>query len=174
MALTPESGAGVAGADSYASQATIDAYWAARPHDPNAAVWAALDSDEKDGAARESTGYIDAICAMRYRGKRAGYIQGLEWPRTGALDDEGYELPALPQQLVDAVCELAPRASAARLMKDAEVSGVVKRTLTEIGPITEEIEYSHGTTDHERYGIVDHLLAPLLKDTTASAAWAWA
>lgn len=173
MALVPETGSGVSGADSYATQAQIDAYWAARPHDPNAAVWAALDPDEKDGAAREATAYLDSVYGNRYRGKRAGYVQGLEHPRTDAYDDDGYPLPSLPPQLVTATCELAVRASASRLISDSENSGVVKRIRSKVDVIEEEIEYSHGGQSYPRYGFVDNLLAPLLQ-MNGNASWNWA
>lgn len=60
MALTVETGAGVAGADSYGSNAGALAYWVARPHSSFAATVAAADSDDLDGALREATQYLDA------------------------------------------------------------------------------------------------------------------
>ena len=54
MALTPETGAGLADADSYCSQADADAY-----HDDRGnGAWALLDSDAKDAALRKATDYM--------------------------------------------------------------------------------------------------------------------
>lgn len=172
MALTVETGAGISGADSYASQAAITAYWALRPHDANAAIWAALSTDEMDGAAREATSYLDAVYGQRFRGKRAGYVQGLEHPRTEAYDDDGFPLPALPPQLVSAVCELSVRASASRLIADSEQAGVVKRIRSKVDVLEEEIEYAYGGQDYPRYGFVDRLLEPILQ-MNGHESWNW-
>jgi hypothetical protein len=93
LSTTPETGAGVPGADTYAAQAWIDAYWTARPHLALAATWAAASTGNKDGAAREATAYIDGAFGPYFRGVRRGFVQGLEFPRTAAKDDASYALP---------------------------------------------------------------------------------
>lgn len=176
MSLITETGTGVQGAESYADTATIDAYWAARPHLALATSWAAASASIKEGAAREASGYLDAIYGPFFRGQRAGYLQGLEWPRSAALDDAGYSLPALPPQLVIATCELAARALSAPLAEDLAVDGVIKRKRETTGPITEETEYADGAGRFSRYGAIDGLLVPLLNGSqpTASAhQWNW-
>ena len=111
MTLVVEDGTGVPGADSYAALAGADAYFAARAHLALAATWDAATDANKEGALREASAYLDATYGPHYRGTRRGYVQGLEWPRSGARDDADYPLPALPEVLVRATCELAAGAA---------------------------------------------------------------
>jgi len=172
MSLIPETGVGVVGADTYASQAYIDAYWVARPHDAKAALWAAATSVNKDGAAREATAFIDATYGPHCLGTRSGTLQGLLWPRTGAKDAAGYDLPGLPAELQRAVAELAGRAISARLSADAKRAGAVKRNKVD----TIEQEFFEGASTETKFGFVAGLLAPVLDGTqpgASSAKWAW-
>jgi hypothetical protein len=179
MALTLETGAGVQDAESYASITTIDAYWTKRPHDPLAASWAAeLVASKKEGAAREATAFLDGVWGAFYRGQRAGYVQGLLCPRTEAKDDAGYPLPDLWPELVTAVCELAPRALAARLMPDVDLASRVKSEAKGIGPLSKRVEYfdSAAPDVRKRYGFVETLLAPVLVGSQPGAPspqWTW-
>lgn len=179
MALTVETGAGVAGADSYAARATILAYWTARPHDPLAATVAAADVDDLDGAARESTTYIDALWGPYYRGERAGYVQGLLHPRVNAKDEAGYPLPALPPELVTATCELTARALSARLQKDVAMGERLKSVEKGIGPLKKRLEYFDNgiAAPQTSYGVVARILAPILNGSqpdAPNANWNWA
>lgn len=176
MTLTVETGARVAGADSYVLTATIDTYWSARPHTALSTAWAAATSPNKEGAAREATAFLDAIYGAFYRGTRAGYLQGLEWPRSTALDNDGYPLPNLPPQLVLACCELAARALSGPLAEDATVDGVIKRKREQVGSIVEETEYADHAGRYSRYGAIDGLLAPILtgsQPTAQQPQWSW-
>lgn len=176
MSLTVETGAGIAGAESYASVTSADTYWAKRAHTAFATSWAAGTTGNKEGALREATAYIDATYGNYYLGQRAGYVQGLLWPRTNACDDDGYYLPALPQCLIDACCELAARALSARLASDAEHGGKVKREMKQIGDLKKEIEYMGSATADKRYGYIDGLLAAILNGSQPSAggaSWNW-
>lgn len=166
MALTPETGAGVAGADSYATLAQVLAYWQARTHDPLSAAWTGAATDAlREGAIREATGYLDAHYGQRYRGIRRGYVQGREWPRSEACDDAGYPLPDLPPQLVDAVCELAARALSARLKADLDRGG---RIASEAVSGAVSVSYFADAPGDTTWGFVDGLLAPIL---ATKAAW---
>ena len=179
MALTAEDGTGVAGAESYAAVATIDAYWAARAHDPLATNWSGALDANKEGAAREATAFVDGTYGPFYKGSRRGRVQGLLWPRTDAYDDAGYELPGLPQELVNAVCELAARALSGRLAADQAFGGQAKRTRRKVGPIETETEYPDGSPSTTLYGSVSGLLAPILNGLQPDAApginasWHW-
>ncbi|MBM2293754.1 hypothetical protein JQX09_17635 [Sulfitobacter pseudonitzschiae] len=175
MALTVETGAGVAGADSYASQAFISTYWAARTHNTLAATWAGADSDKMDGAAREATAYLDAIYGQFYRGVRAGYLQGLLWPRSRALDDEGMPMPDLPPELMVAVAELAARALSAPLASDAEIHGPITAQTVKVDVISESTEYGEGARLEPKYGAIDGILAPILNGAQPGAqpSWNW-
>lgn len=175
MSLTVETGSGVAGAEAYASEAACTAYWANRPHSTLAAAWAAATVPQREGALREASAFLDAIHGANYRGSRAGYIQGLEWPRSNAMDDDAFPLPGLPPQLVAACCELAARAVTAPLVADAEVDGQIKRQRTKVGQLEEETEFvDSGASRAPRYSFVDRLLAPVLRIVLGSSgSWGW-
>ena len=168
MTLIVETGAGIAGAEAYASVATADAYFAARTHLTMYATWTALTTAKKEGALREAADYLDAEFGQQYRGTRAGRVQGRLWPRTDALDDEGYPLPDLPNELQLANCELAGRAASAPLANDLDRGGKVKRM--KAGSV--ELEYTDGATASTIYGIVNKMLAPILQQS-ASTNWVW-
>ena len=176
MALIVEDGTGIAGADSYADRAFIDTYWLNRPQSDNAATWAAADDATKDGAAREATGFIDATYGPHYRGTRTSYDQGLLWPRDGATDDDGSDLPALPAELQRGVAELAARALVGTLAEDSPRGGQIKSKSEQVGPIKESIEYVSGAPAATTYGILDGMLDPILDSTQPGStveAWAW-
>lgn len=175
MALVPETGQGVSGADTYAARATILAYWANRPHDRLAATVATADVDDLDGAAREATAYIDATWGPYYRGQRMGFVQGLLWPRSNALDEAGFPLPALPQELVTAVCELTARALSDRLAADIDLTARVESE--KVGPIATKYFDTSLIAPTVSYGFVGNLLAPILtgaQPMAPNAAWGWA
>ena len=177
MTLIVEDGSGVSGAESYAAVAVIDAYWTNRPQLAGSAVWAGAGATFKEGAAREATAFLDALYGPFYRGQRAGYVQGLMFPRTNALDDAGYPLPALPNILVDACCELSARAISGPLAVDSDIDGVIKRKRETIGPITEETEYADGAGRFSRYGALDGMLASVLNGqqpgSASGSGWNW-
>ena len=175
MALIVETGAGIAGAESYNSVAEISAYWAKRGHTAFAVAWAAAITANHEGAAREATDFLDAEYGPFYRGTRKGYVQGKMWPRTSAQDGTGYILPALPPELKQAHAELAGRAISGRLSDDADVAGFVQSTSVKVGPISESITYAGGAMLEKKFGFLDGIMAPLLDrvEPGSSASWAW-
>ena len=175
MALIAEDGTGVLNADTYASLATILAYWEKRAHDDLQAQWIEGSEAEREGAAREATAWLDAVFGRFYLGHRRGYVQGLQWPRLGAVDALGFDLPNLPQCLIDACCELAARALVERLSEDADVDGVRSEEMIKVGPITESVSYAR-VRRQERYGYVVEMLGPILNGNQTPAAashWNW-
>jgi hypothetical protein len=197
VALTVEDGTGVSGAESYAAVAFIDAYWAARPQSPFAAAWAAAETVNKEGAAREATAYIEATWGSFFRGTRKSYDQGLSFPRNGDLDTDdadddgsttdylpltdanGVELPPLPPQLPQAVAELAARSLSSPLSADVDMGARVKSETKKVGPIEKSVTYVDAgpTPPKTSYGFVADLLAPLLNGAQPNApapSWAWA
>jgi hypothetical protein len=172
MSIIAEDGTGIAGAETYASVTFVDAYFVARSHLAIATTWAAVGTTtaKKEGALREASTYLDAEFGARYRGTRAGRVQGLQWPRTGALDGEGYPLPALPLELQQAAAELAGRAVSAPLADDEARGGDIKRM--KAGSV--EIEYAQGARLGTTYGIVSKMLVPLLDCAEDSKTlWSW-
>lgn len=172
MSLTVETGMGVAGAESYASVATIDAYWTARSHHALSATWTGASAANKEGAAREATAYLDAVFGPYYRGVKRGDVQGLLWPRSETYDAAGYPLPDLPVEIVRATAEMAVRALSGTLTPDLARGGAVKRE--KVGPI--EVEYADGAPTRTQYGEIAMALAPVLTGAQPGAptpAWTW-
>ena len=172
MTLTVETGAGIAGADSYISLVDANAYWINQSHRTLAATWDAADDENKEGALREASAYIDATYGARFKGIPKGDVQGLLWPRSEAFDEAGYPMPDLPRPLATAAAELAARALSAPLAADFEAtSGEIKRTTAKVGPLEETTEYfegSSGGADPASYGMIDGILNRLL---SPSGAW---
>lgn len=180
MSFIVETGEGLSGAESYATTAFIDGYWAARAHSTYAATWAAstVTTAKKEGAAREASAYLDATFGPYYRGKRRGYVQGLLWPRTDAMDEEDYPLPDLPAVLQQAVAELAVRALSAPLAPDIDSGARVKTLTQKVGPIEKTTEYFDAGEPAPKtyYGVVADMLAPILdgrQPGAPQAAWTW-
>lgn len=155
MALITETGAGVEGAESYASVADANAYFSAR----NNAVWDAADStDAKEPALRKATQYLDA--AYRFRGDRTHYGQALCWPRASVVIDGIYlDQSAIPQRIKDACCELALRALSADLFSDVAAQHV---TDVAVGPIKRSMS-APSNAGQVRYAVVDSLIRPLVR-----------
>jgi len=162
MALIVEDGTGVPGAESLASVAFADAYWAARTNRAYAATWTAATTAAKEGALREATAYLNSLDGS-FRGVRRGYVQGCVWPRTDALDDARYPLPALPDALRAATAELAVRSLSAELVAD---QGRVTSSES-VGPLS--VTYEAGQKRDTYYRAVDNMLAPLMK----AKGWSW-
>ena len=170
MSLTSETGAGITGAESYASIAQIDAYWTNRPHHSLAATWAAASTANKEGAAREATGYLDATYGPFYRGQRRSYIQGLEWPRAFAKDENEASLKDLPDQLVWATAELAARSISGPLADDVDRGGQISEKTERIeGAISETTKYATSAIIETRYGFLDGMIEPLLNGMQPSS-----
>lgn len=104
MSLTIETGAIVAGADSYASVAELSSFATARGF----TTLPALDAD-KEVLLRNACDFLDSL-EGRYKGTRVSDSQPLAWPRkdvylfsTATLFDK----TTIPSQLKNAQCQLA-------------------------------------------------------------------
>lgn len=131
----------------YGTLADADAYHLARGN----AGWTGTD-EAKNAALQRATDYIDGRyrymtaggCWMSmFRGKRtAGRAQDLEWPRTGATDSEGNEIPddEVPVEVEHATYE----AALLELLDPGSLSPVFvaaqQVTREKVGPI--EVAYS--------------------------------
>lgn len=100
MSLTVEDGSGVPEAESYVSVAAADQHFSAIPDHP----WGQADENVKESALKRAAVYADMFT---YPGARKKAAQGLKWPRTGAIDEEGRSLSGLPSALQSAVFEMA-------------------------------------------------------------------
>lgn len=158
--LITEDGTGRADAEALASVAAADAYHASRGN----VAWAGALTADKENALRRATDYM-SIYRAKWKGRRMGMVQSLDWPRYGVqLDDVGFGRYAalvppntVPVQVVQACCELAIRALSGPLAADLERQ-VIAET---IGPI--KTEYAPGAPQYVRYRAVDAMLKMYLE-----------
>lgn len=154
MALVVETGAVVAGAESYVSVSDADTYWSNR----NDTVWAALSTGAKEAALRIATRYLDSN--YTWLGEIVNQDQLLDWPRYAVVDRDGrgYDSDEIPIALKDALCELAYQQSQAAL-DVADTSRKVTRE--KLGPM--ETEYTDYGSDAKTFGWIDKLVGKLTK-----------
>jgi len=103
MSIVVETGAIVAGANSYISVVDADAYFSAR----NNTTWSALTTANKEAALLYATSWIDS--RYSWPGIIVDDSQALSWPRLGAYDVDLRSIASttIPQALIDAECEAA-------------------------------------------------------------------
>lgn len=161
----------------YGSVAGADAYHAARAN----AAWAGSD-EAKQAALIRASAYIDGkyqrldSCgrwvSMFSGVKTGGRTQELQWPRTGATDNEGMAIPPgeVPAEIERATYEAALREIVApgSLSPDYIASESIKRQKVDVL----EIEYqapatSDGVPTRPVLTVVDELVAPLLSSNRA-------
>ncbi|MBI6727713.1 hypothetical protein YA0032_06060 [Pseudomonas amygdali] len=158
--------------DFYGNVAEADAYHAARAN----TAWTGEDM-AKQAALIRASAYIDGKFQAQnscgrweslFSGvKTGGRAQALQWPRTGATDTEGHEIPAdeIPVEVVQATYEAALREIAlpGSLSPDYVASTAIKRQKVDVL----EIEYqaasnTSGVPTRPVITVVDELIAPLL------------
>jgi hypothetical protein len=105
MALIVEDGSGKSDAQSYVSVTDADDYHANHSASTD---WSGADTADKEKALRLATQWLDATYHGRWKGVRFSADQALDWPRD-SVELDGYVLSVsdLPQQLLDATCEMA-------------------------------------------------------------------
>ncbi|KWT12062.1 hypothetical protein CFBP3846_03638 [Pseudomonas syringae pv. avii] len=158
--------------DFYGNVADADAYHAARAN----TAWTGEDM-AKQAALIRASAYIDGkfqaqnSCgrweSLFSGAKTGGRAQALQWPRTGATDTEGHEIPAeeIPIEVVQATYEAALREILlpGSLSPDYVASTAIKRQKVDVL----EIEYQSASTasgvpTRPVITVVDELIAPLL------------
>jgi len=92
-----------ASANSYISQTDASKYFAGAIH---ADAWVNAEGDDKDKALITATRMIDREI---WAGAKTSASQDLAFPRTGVYDRDGVALAddAIPQDILDATCEIA-------------------------------------------------------------------
>lgn len=99
--LTVEDGTGLPNADSFVSLADCEASHLAI----NGVAWAGTDVD-KEAAIRRASQYLSAL---KWVGNKNTREQALAWPRTNAVDADGFDIASdeVPIEVADATCLLA-------------------------------------------------------------------
>lgn len=146
MALTVETGAGLANADALITLVFADNYHTAK----GTTTWTGEDS-LKEAAIRRATAFLSN--SYTWQGVRTkGRSQALAWPRSGVVDQEGYGIAAseIPIEIQNAVAEIALRelVTPGAMTPDFKASDLVKRE--KVGPIETEYALSNVTADSQR------------------------
>jgi hypothetical protein len=154
MAFTVEDGSGVAGANSYVSEADADAYFTDHgiPSD-----WSTATSAEKEQALVKATQWIDAHYWW-ITGEIGGTVQALGWPRVQAEDKFGRSIDSdvVPDQVIAACCEAAVRSIAGDLEAD-ETQKVLEEEVT--GAV--RVRYDPNAAQGTLYPLINQLLSGL-------------
>lgn len=153
MALIVEDGTGLNNAESYASVAFADAYFAARI----SGGWSIITEANKEMLLRLATDHIDAVYGQRFKGTKGTLSQALQWPRIGVYVD-GYEYPVddVPIEVQRACCEFAYAANTQTLLPTLE-QGVKREKIDVI-----EIEYDEFSSRLPKFTKASSLLAKYL------------
>jgi len=165
MALIVEDGTGKTTADSYLSLTDAATYHTAHS-DP--ASWTAAADAIKEKALRLATQYADARYDGRWRGYKNTSTQALAWPRSYAVDSEGYAILStiVPKPLEDAIAELALRVvQGDTLLADIAKPAAISSQSRTIGPISTSVSYVGGMPPTKKYALIEALMAPLIQSS---------
>jgi len=161
MAFTLETGSGVAGANAYITAQQFKDHHDDRGQDYTTPL---ADDPAIQVAIVLATDYVDKRFGRRFRGCRQSSVQGLEWPRLDAYDDDNFPLQGVPSALVKAVAEyallagqldrnLAPLSppdfgvldpATGEVTNDS--SGRITGKQEKVGPIEDETRYADGNS----------------------------
>lgn len=160
-----EDGTVVAGANSYATVAFADDYFA---NFGAPAAWTDSTTAQKEEALRIGTAWIDRKYAPRFKGMLTDYDQELEFPRSSVVDESGrwFESYEIPARLKRAVCEIALRhRNGVALWPDvsAEEHGVASESV-QVDEISVSTTYLGTRATMPSFPVVDQLIRGLLID----------
>jgi hypothetical protein len=163
LALTPEDGTGLPGANTYATVEEADAYHEAHLH---ATTWTGATTERKAAALAMATRILDTTFVFNGSEAFPG-VQRLAWPRRQVPDmrrkSVGFwgvvELDPveIPRQLKDATAELARKLLEGDRTAEPETQGIKSLGL---GQGALEIEFNPG----DRPGLVPSLVVDMLAD----------
>lgn len=159
MALTVETGLGLADAESYVSVAEFKAYAALVGYDYTTPAYTDTQIEQ---ALRRATIWLDARYRSAFQGEWTVSTQALEWPRAGVVyRREGVDAYSIPDKLKNALCEAAWRELADHGTLSTDQSGdQIKRD--RVGDT--ETEFRAGAVNARPWlPVIDDLLAGLLK-----------
>ena len=147
MTITVEDGTGLVAANSFASVAFADTFFA----DIGEATWAAAIEATKEEKLILATRYMSKRYGTRLKGLISSSTQGVEFPRDYLYDERGTLITGVPVKWQQACCWYARYALDNDLIpaviypvaEGAPVPfGRVNRKIEKVGPIYEETYYS--------------------------------
>lgn len=147
----------------YGTVLGASAYHTAR----NNAEWAAASTNpgSQQGALQKASDYINNTYRKRFPGtKTGGRAQTDEWPRTGAVDSGGYDIP---DNQVPVEVEYAAYEGALLILKGVDLNpvtqgGAIKRERVKAGPVETETEYSDEVEIFASFTIMENYLEAIL------------
>ena len=160
MALIVETGAIVAGANSYVSLTDCRAYATAR------ALSLPVADADLEALLISAMDYLEGLRA-RYQGAKVNpETQALQWPRTGVyIDCMEIASDVIPKELKDAQSRLAcEKFAGVDVMPTTTGAFVSEET---VGPLTTKYSADQGSGTQPTITAVDTLLAPLFSQSTA-------
>src|SRR5688572_8818215 len=125
MALTIETGAGVTGADSYASVAEARAYATSR----GITSLTALTDAQVEVLLRKASDFLESL-ESRFKGSRVADDQALAWPRSDVYlfsSDTLFDEEDIPAQILTAQCQLACDAAGTDLLPNGTGREVIRQ-----------------------------------------------
>lgn len=158
MALTLETGIGVADANSYVDTTYADSFHSIRGN----AAWTGTVA-AKEAALAKAFDYLCNEQRYRFRGSRTTAVQRAPFPRTGCQERNGplYTTDQIPWRVKDAQCLLALVALSGPLESSLDRGG--KITSESVGPIS--TSYAADAPVETVYTGVNGILDPILTNT---------
>lgn len=161
----------------YIEPADVSTYFLAYGTVP--AEWTAATTDQRLQALQTASRWLDITFGRRWKGRRAAQGQTLDWPRTGVLDRDGYEVASTttPTAVRQACAEaavlhlqgelttLAGTATGARIISESIGSPGGSISVTYAGGKAES------TTEVRRYPKIEGLLRDLLLSSGGTVEW---
>lgn len=147
------------GTDSYVTVAEANAYHTAN----NNAGWTGTDG-VKEAALRYATRYVDK--KYQWIGMHSGSPgQPLSWPRLDAYDSDGKIRVGIPQEVKDAVCEMAlSHIVDGSTLPSKDRGGQIEQV--KAGSV--EVKYTSGAPSNRTYPMVDLIVSKLLAGSGAT------
>lgn len=161
MTLEVETGAGLVNAESYASVADADAYFAAR----GITAWTGS-GNAKEQALRKGTQWLDDRFAYLWLGFKGTNEQALRWPRYDVVTMDGFVLSstAIPQALKNACCEAALLSLTGQPLFVAETggSGSLAAERIKIGELEIDEKFNGEKSAQPTYPLIVAMLSDLI------------
>lgn len=169
MPLLIEDGSGVAGADSWVTEAEATTYWS----DRQVTDWTDALPAVREAKLREAADYL--MLAYRWPGQPSTIVQRLPWPRSGVRSGSSlYPTNAIPTQVIDAQKVLAVEALSTPLLLRAPAPDrqLIEETKSAKG-FSKTLKYATSPVDAvsglSRFPAVDALLAGIAQQGTGSS-----
>lgn len=139
ITLIVEDGTRPTGANTYASVADADAYWADRA----STTWAAATDDEKAASLIQSTVYLNGLA---WFGRKVA-PRKMAWPRID-VEIDGYVVgdDEIPEEVVDATCYMA-----GEIIGGADPLAATDRALTKLTAGAVSMEWDAASSQAPQY-----------------------